>query len=636
MISEATVGGKILTADELHSFAEGRHSHLYERLGAHLVQHDGASGVQFTVWAPKAARVSVVGDFDQWNSETDPLQRASDESGLWTGFVRNVRESAIYKYYVVSAGEGEGRFKMDPFGFFHERSPKTASLVWDLQYAWNDGDWMARQQQRNALDQPISIYEVHFGSWRRVPEENNRFLTYREAAPLLVQQAQELGFTHVEFLPLMEHPYYASWGYQVTGFFAPTSRYGTPQDLMYLIDHLHQHGIGVILDWVPSHFANDSHGLGLFDGTPTFEPGDPQQATHPEWNSYLFDYSRPEVRSFLLSSAFFWLEKYHADGLRVDAVASMLYRDHGHAPGHWSANRSGGRENLAAADFIRELNTKLYAAFPGIQTYAEESTAWPKVSRPTYAGGLGFGLKWDMGFAHDILRYFGREPLFRKLAHNELTFRGLYAFHENFVLPLSHDDVIPGKGSLLARMPGNQRERFSNLRLLLGYMFLQPGKKLLFMGNEFGQWRDWNHDLSLDWHLLEQSSHAGVAQWVTDLNMTYRRERALHATDVISSSFEWSDCHDAEQSTISWFRRHADEELLVVCNLSQMFYANFRLGVSQGGTWREILNSDAMAYGGGGGGNFGTSEAAPFRWKQQPYTLTINLPAFTIIVFKKG
>jgi 1,4-alpha-glucan branching enzyme len=449
-----------------------------------------------------------------------------------------------------------------------------------------------------------------------------------------VQQCHKLGFTHIEFLPLMEHPFYGSWGYQITGFFAPTSRYGTPQDLMYLVDQLHQHGIGVILDWVPSHFANDEHGLGLFDGTPTYEPADPANVTHPDWNSYLFDYTRPEVRSFLLSSAQFWLEQYHVDGLRMDAVASMVYVDHGRK----ARGPSGEGVHAPAVDFLKQLNEEIYGAHPGVQTFAEESSAWPMVSRPTYMGGLGFGFKWDMGFAHDILSYFSREPFFRKLSHNELTFRALYAFHENFVLPFSHDDVAPGKASLLARMPGQDKDRFSNLRLLLGYMFMQPGKKLLFMGDEFGQWRGWDHESSLDWHLLDQPLHAGVEKWVRDLNAVYRREPALYETDVTTSGFEWIDCHDAQRSTISWLRRdHSGKELLLVlCNFSEVAHVNLRLGVPAGGQWTEVLNSAAREYAGPGSGNFGQAESAPFPWKGRPHTLTIHLPALSIIVFKQG
>ena len=623
-----------LTADDLHLFNEGTQTRLYEKLGAHLFHRGGQSGAQFAVWAPNAERVSVIGDFNGWNNDSDDLRPLSN-SGIWAGFIPNVRESALYKYHVLSQ-RGTPVDKSDPLGFYHEPRPNSASLVWDLSYDWHDQEWMANRHTRHALNSPFSIYEVHLGSWRRVPEEGHRPLTYREAAPLLASHVQRLGFTHVEFLPLMEHPFYGSWGYQSTGYFAPTSRYGTPQDLMFLIDYLHQHDIGVILDWVPSHFANDEHGLALFDGTPLYEHEDPRQAVHPDWNSCVFNYARPEVRSFLLSSAFFWLEKYHADGLRLDAVASMLYLDYSRAPGEWVANRHGGRENLEAIDFLRQLNTEIYRSYPDVQTFAEESTAWPMVSRPTYVGGLGFGFKWDMGFMHDCLKYFARDPVERKYHHNDLTFRPLYAFNENFVLPFSHDEVAQGKGSLLARMPGDEWRQFANLRLLLGYMFLQPGKKLLFMGGEFAQWREWNHDLSLDWHVAGQPFHAGIQNWVRDLNCFYRAEIGLHESDLCSSGFEWIDCHDAEQSTLSWLRRNSarTEQLIVVCNFTPLPRANFRLGAPLGGKWCERLNSNARDYGGSGHGNFGAAEAAPFPWQDRPYTLTINLPPLALLVFK--
>ena len=635
MYREAEVRRQLLGPDDLHLFNEGTHLRLYDKLGAHLVHDGNQTGVHFAVWAPNAKRVSVVGDFNGWKEEAHPLDR-QENSGLWAAFIPNVRESAAYKYYITPR-TGTALYKPDPFGFYHEVKPERASLVWDISYEWNDEQWMANRHKRTALDSPVSIYEVHLGSWMRVPEEGNRPLTYREVAPRLAEYVQRLGFTHVEFLPLMEHPFYGSWGYQTTGYFAPTSRYGTPQDLMFLIDYLHQHEIGVILDWVPSHFANDEHGLALFDGTPIYEPQDIAQARHPDWHSCVFNYSRPEVRSFLLSSAFFWLDKYHADGLRVDGVASMLYLDYSRRPGEWVPNERGGRENLAAIDFLRQLNSQIYRTWPDAQTFAEESTAWPMVSRPTYGGGLGFGFKWDMGFMHDTLKYFSIEPVRRKYHHNELTFRGMYAFNENFVLPFSHDEVVHGKGSLLSRMPGDEWRRFANLRLLFGYMFLQPGKKLLFMGNEFAQWREWNHDLSLDWHLSNQPAHAGVQKWITDLNLLYRREAALYETDAFSSGFEWIDCHDAAQSTISWLRRNHShkEELVVVCNFTPEPRHNYRVGVPQGGRWQELLNSNARDYGGSGHGNFGGIDARPFQWHGRPYTLTITLPPLGLVVFKQ-
>ena len=635
MYREAEAQEQFLSPDDLHLFNEGTHLRLYQKLGSHLLRQDDRSGAHFAVWAPNAAGVSVVGDFNSWNPKAHPLQ-PQENSGTWAGFIGNVRESAAYKYQITPR-QGAAFLKPDPFAFRHEPEAERASLVWDISYEWQDDQWLANRHKQSALESPISIYEIHLGSWMRVPEQGNRPLTYREIAPRLAEYVHRLGFTHVEFLPLMEHPFYGSWGYQTTGYFAPTSRYGTPQDLMFLIDYLHQHDIGVILDWVPSHFANDPHGLALFDGTALFEPADRSQAVHPDWDSYIFNYARPEVRSFLLSSAFFWLDKYHADGLRLDAVASMLYLDYSRGAGEWVPNPHGGRENLAAIDFLRQLNSEIYGAYPDVQTFAEESTAWPMVSRPTYIGGLGFGFKWDMGFVHDTLNYFTTEPNRRKYHHNELTFRAMYAFNENFVLPLSHHEVVHGKGSLLSRMPGDEWRRFASLRLLLGYMFLQPGKKLLFMGDEFAQWREWNHELSLDWHIANHSRHAGVQKWVQDLNALYRRHSALHESDAFSPGFEWIDCHDAEQSTISWLRRNntGTEQIIAACNFMPEPRQNYRLGAPCGGHWQELLNSDAVDYGGSGHGNFGGMEAAPFGWLDRPYSLTITLPPLGLVVFKQ-
>ena len=500
----------LLGEQDLFLFNEGTHLRLHEKLGAHPFVVDGAEGTYFAVWAPNAEQVSVIGEFNDWNKASHLLQ-PKGQSGLWERFFPGVGKGTSYKYHIVSRYDDYRVDKADPFAFHAEAPPKTGSIVWDLTYEWSDHEWMAARRQRNALDAPMAIYEMHLGSWRRVPEENNRSLTYHELAPQLAEYIQRLGFTHVEFLPVMEHPFYGSWGYEVTGYFAPTSRYGTPQDFMYLIDYLHQHGIGVILDWVPAHFPRDEHGLGYFDGTHLFEHQDPQQGLHPDWDSFIFNYGRNEVRSFLLSNALFWLDKYHIDGLRIDAVASMLYLDYSRKEGEWIPNEYGGRENLRAIEFLRRLNEEVYTHYPDTQTIAEESTSWPMVSRPLYVGGLGFGLKWDMGWMHDTLSYMSRDPIHRRHHHTELTFRQMYAFVENFVLPLSHDEVVHGKGSLLGKMPGDDWQKFANLRLLLGYMYAQPGKKLLFMGGEFGQWREWNHDASLDWHLLEQASHVGCA-----------------------------------------------------------------------------------------------------------------------------
>jgi 1,4-alpha-glucan branching enzyme len=624
-----------LTSDDLFLFNEGSHYRLYEKLGAHLLAMDGVEGVYFAVWAPNARQVSVAGDFNSWNKTSHALC-SRGQSGIWEGFMPGVTEGAIYKYYVVSQQGDYHVEKADPFAFYAEMSPRTASIVWALDYAWQDQSWMEKRRTRNALDAPISVYEVHLGSWRRVPEEENRYLSYRELAPKLAEYVEQLGFTHVEFLPVMEHPFYGSWGYQTTGYFAPTSRYGTPQDFMYLVDYFHQHGIGVILDWVPSHFPNDEHGLGYFDGTHLYEHGDPRQGIHPEWNSFIFNYGRHEVRSFLLSSALFWLDKYHIDGLRIDAVASMLYLDYGRKEGEWIPNEYGGRENLDAISFLRRLNQAIYQEKPDVQTIAEESTAWPMVSRPTYIGGLGFGLKWDMGWMHDTLDYITKDTIYRKYHHDDLTFRLIYAFFENFILPLSHDEVTHGKGSLLGKMPGDDWQKFANLRALLGYMYAQPGKKLLFMGGEIGQWREWIHDESVEWHLLQYFPHSSLQRWVGDLNRLYRQQPALYQSEFEQAGFEWIDCNDVEGSTISLLRkgRTAGDAIAVVCNFTPVPRPNYRIGVPQGGFWKELLNSDAREYGGSGQGNLGGVEAAPIPLHGRPYSLTITLPPLAALFFK--
>lgn len=627
----------LLSNDDLFLFNEGSHYRLYEKLGAHPIAVDGLEGTYFAVWAPNARHVSVMGEFNGWDKSSYPLC-PKGQSGIWEGFIPGVGKGTIYKYYIVSHHRGYHVEKADPFAFHTETPPKTASIVWDLDYSWGDRAWMEKRRARNALNAPISVYEMHLGSWRRVPEEGNRYLSYRELAPRLAEYLKQLGFTHVEFLPVMEHPFYGSWGYQFTGYFAPTSRYGTPQDFMYLVDYLHQHDIGVILDWVPSHFPNDEHGLGYFDGTHLYEHDDPRQGIHPHWNSFIFNYSRHEVRSFLLSSALFWLDKYHVDGLRVDAVASMLYLDYGRKEGEWIPNQYGGRENLEAIAFLRRLNEAIYQEKPDVQTIAEESTAWPMVSRPTYVGGLGFGLKWDMGWMHDTLEYMTKDPIYRKYHHNNLTFRLIYAFFENFILPLSHDEVVHGKGSLLGKMPGDNWQKFANLRLLLGYMYAQPGKKLLFMGGEFGQWREWTHDESLEWHLLQYSPHSGLQQWVSDLNRLYRNQPALYELDFEQTGFEWIDCNDIEHSVVSLIRkgRSRDDIIAVVCNFTPMTYFNYRIGVPQPGFWRELLNSDAKEYGGSGQGNLGGVEAALIPLHGRPYSVTITLPPLAAVFFKSS
>jgi 1,4-alpha-glucan branching enzyme len=625
----------LLTSHDLHLFNEGTHFRLYEKLGAHPRTGPKGKGTHFAVWAPGAERVYVTGDFNGWN-HTGHALHPREQSGIWEGFVRDLGPGAIYKYHIVSRYHGYWVDKADPFAFYQEEPPKTASIVWDLAYAWNDQPWLARRRRGNALDAPISIYEVHLGSWMRVPEEGNRWLTYRELAPRLAEYVRRLGFTHVEFLPVMEHPFYASWGYQVTGFYAATHRFGTPQDLMYLIDTLHQHDIGVILDWVPAHFPNDQHGLAYFDGTHLYEHADPLQGQHPDWGSAIFNYGRHEVRSFLISNALFWLDRYHVDGLRVDAVASMLYLDYSRKEGEWVPNSYGGRENLEAIDFLRRFNEEVYKNYPDVQTLAEESTAWPSVSRPTYLGGLGFGLKWDMGWMHDTLHYLARESIHRRYHHNDLTFRMLYAFSENYVLPLSHDEVVHGKGSLLGRMPGDAWQKHAHLRLLLGYEWAGPGKKLLFMGGEFGQWDEWHHDRSLDWHLCQYTPHAGLQRWVADLNRLYRQEPALHELDCKGEGFEWIDCHDADASALTFLRkgRSGHEMILVVCNFTPRVHRHYRVGVPCGGFWKELLNSDGWEYGGNGDGNLGGVEASAAGCHDRPFSLSLTLPALSMSFFK--
>jgi 1,4-alpha-glucan branching enzyme len=623
--------------DDLHWFNEGTDCRIYEKFGAHLTHQDGSAGTHFAVWAPNAERVSVIGDFNDWNKSENPLE-AIGTSGVWAGFVAGVDSGAVYKYHVLSRYNGFEVDKADPVGFRQETAPKTTSLVWGLDYDWKDRTWMLARGQRQGLNRAMSIYEMHLGSWMRVPEEGNRWLTCRELAPKLAEYVQRLGFTHVEFLPIMKHPFYGSWGYQTTGYYAPTGRYGTPQDFMYLIDYLHQHEIGVILDWVPSHFPTDEHGLAYFDGTHLYEHGDPRQGVQPDWHSYLFNYGRHEVASFLLSNALFWLDKYHADGLRVDAVASMLYLDYSRKPGEWIPNQFGGRENLEAIDFLRRLNQTVYREYPDVQTFAEESTAWPMVSRPLYVGGLGFGFKWDMGFMHDTLSYFSKDPVFRRYHHGQLTFHAVYAFSENFVLPFSHDEVVHGKGSLLGKMPGDDWQKFANLRLLLAYLFLQPGKKLLFMGDEFGQCNEWNHESSLNWDLLQVPRHAGVQSLVRDLNRLYRSEPALSERDASSDGFAWVDCNDTDQSALSWLRRGAQpgNTVLAIFNFTPVPRSNYRVGVPEAGFWEELLNTDAAVYGGSGQGNLGGTGAAPFSAHGQPHCLTITLPPLSAVCFKRA
>ena len=626
-----------LTPHDIYLFKEGSHTRLFDKLGAHVAaQDDGTHTAHFALWAPNAAAVSVIGDFNDWNKQSHPLEARTDDSGIWQGTVPGIPIGSPYKFHIVSRYHGYAVDKADPFAVCSEPPSATASRLWTLDYAWGDGDWMARRREANALDAPISIYEVHLGSWQRVPEDGNRFLSYREIAPRLADHARSLGFTHVELLPVMEHPFYGSWGYQTTGYFAPTARYGTPQDFMYLVDHLHQAGLGVILDWVPSHFPSDEHGLAYFDGTHLFEHADPRQGFHPEWNSAIFNYGRNEVRSFLLSSALFWLDKYHVDGLRVDAVASMLYLDYGRREGEWIPNRHGGRENLEAMSFLRKLNEAVYQDHPDTQTIAEESTAWPMVSRPTYAGGLGFGMKWNMGWMHDTLKYFQTDPIHRRYHHGQISFSIWYAFTENFLLPLSHDEVVHGKGALIGKMPGDEWQQFANLRLLYGYMWAHPGKKLLFMGGEFGQRREWQHEESLEWHVLQYPLHDGVQRWIGDLNHCYRTLPGLHAQDFSAEGFDWIDCQDWEQSVIAFIRRgkRPQDVVLVVCNFTPVPRHNYRLGVPFGGSWEEVLNSDAAIYGGSNVGNLGRIEAAPVAAQGHFQSLSLVLPPLGVVYLR--
>jgi 1,4-alpha-glucan branching enzyme len=622
---------------DVYLFAEGTHACLWEHLGAHPMVDGGVAGTRFAVWAPNAESVTLIGDNNDWGRAGEaPLRHL--RNGIWAGFIPGVGRGQKYKYRIRAQG---GRFqvdKADPVGFARELPPETASVVADLDYQWKDAAWMKVRGARQKLTAPMSIYEVHLGSWRRVPEEGDRFLSYRELAPRLADHVRAHGFTHVEFLPVMEHPFYASWGYEVTGFYAPTSRHGSPQDFMFLVDYLHQQDIGVILDWPPAHFPTDEHGLIYFDGTHLYEHADPRQGFHPHWGSAIFNYGRHEVRSFLLSCARFWIERYHVDGLRVDAVASMLYLDYGREAGEWIPNERGGRENLAAVQFLRVMNETLYREHPDVQIIAEESTAWPMVSRPTDLGGLGFGLKWDMGFMHDTLAYFSQDPVYRRYHHNKLTFRGIYASSENFVLPLSHDEVVHGKGSLINKMAGDEWQKFANLRLLYAYMWAQTGKKILFMGGEFAQWREWNHDASLDWHLMNTPAHAAVARLVGTLNHLYRSEPALHVRDCEPGGFEWVDANDADNSVYAFFRKgtRPEDTILIVLNCTPLPRFNYRVGVDDEGHWNELLNSNAETFGGSGHGNFGGVDAFPIPKHGRLFSLNLTLPPLGALYLKRA
>jgi 1,4-alpha-glucan branching enzyme len=625
-----------VTAEDVWLFNEGAHTRLYEKLGARLTP----GGVVFGVWAPNAERASVVGDFNGWTPGEHPLapQRSS---GIWQQFVPGLPPGTRYKFHIESRVGGYIVDKADPFAAWAEPPPRTGSVVWDLDRTWHDDDWMATRAARNALDAPMSVYELHVGSWRHA-EGEHRSLNYRELAQPLARYVTETGYTHVELMPVTEHPFYGSWGYQTTGYFAPTSRFGTPQDFMELVDVLHQHGIGVILDWVPSHFPDDQHGLGFFDGTHLYEHADPRKGFHPDWKSLIFNYDRFEVRSFLLSSAHSWLDRYHVDGIRVDAVASMLYLDYSRKTGEWIPNEQGGNENLGALRFLKKLNETIYADFPDVQTFAEESTSWPMVSRPTDMGGLGFGLKWDLGWMHDTLEYFERDPIHRRYSQDELTFRMVYAFTENFMLPLSHDEVVHGKGSLLSKMPGDRWQQFANLRALFGYQFGQPGKKLLFMGNDMAVDVEWDHDSALPWSILGRPAHEGVRRWVETLNHLHRSEPALHEVDFDPAGFEWIDASDARASVLAFLRHPAADaqgrpstpgarDVLVVCNLTPVPRDGYQVGVPVGGRWVELANSDAEVYGGSGWGNLGGVGAIEHGAHGRPFSLPLVLPPLGVV-----
>jgi 1,4-alpha-glucan branching enzyme len=619
---------------------EGTHYQAYEKLGAHQTALDGVAGVVFAVWAPNARRVSVVGDFNQWDGRRHPMRRHPG-AGIWELFLPGVGEGSRYKFEILGRDGGLLALKADPFAFeFEAEEPRTASVVASLDgYEWDDPGWVAERGRRNALDAPIAVYEVHLGSWRRVPEEGNRFLTYRELGEALGDYARDLGYTHVELLPVGEHPFYGSWGYQQIGAFAPTRRYGTAKDFMAFVDALHHRGLGVILDWVPAHFPRDPHGLAYFDGTHLYEHADPRRQEQSDWGTLVFNYGRHEVANYLIGNALYWLERYHLDGLRVDAVASMLYLDYSKRPGEWLPNRHGGHENLEAIAFIRRFNEIVYRYHPDAITVAEESTSWPMVSRPTYVGGLGFGLKWNMGWMHDVLDYMRHDPVHRKYHHNALTFGLLYAWHENFVLPLSHDEVVHGKGSLHAKMPGDDWQRFAGLRALYAFMYGHPGKKHLFMGGEFGQTREWNHDRSLDWHLLGMGPyHRGLQGLVRDLNRVYRTEPALHQVDFEPAGFEWMDCSDAEQSVVVFVRRARDPRnlVLVACNFTPVPRHGYRVGVPVGGFYRELLNTDAGHYGGSNVGNAGGVRADPWPSGGQPWSVSLTLPPLGVVMLKPG
>jgi len=628
---------QLITDFDLHLFSEGRLYRAYNLLGAHCLSLDGIAGVRFIVWAPNAKRVSVVGDFNNWDGRRHQM-RNRGVSGLWELFIPDIPEGAVYKYEIRSNNGDAPFLKADPYAFAAELRPKTGSVVRDIShYQWKDQAWMEGRTRQNSLSAPLSIYEVHLGSWRRVPEDGNRWLTYRELAASLIPYVKDMGYTHIELMPVTEHPFDGSWGYQTTGYFAPTSRFGTPEEFMAFVDACHHEGIGVIMDWVPAHFPDDPHGLAWFDGTHLYDHEDPRLGYHPEWHSRIFNFGRVEVRNFLLNSALFWLERYHIDGLRVDAVASILYLDYSRKQGEWIANKYGGNENLDAIVFLKEFNAQVHQDHPGVLTIAEESTAWPGVSKPTYLGGLGFSLKWNMGWMHDTLEYFSLDPVHRRYHQNKITFGLVYAFSENFVQVISHDEVVHGKKALVDKMPGDLWQRFANVRALLGFMYGHPGKKMLFMGGEFGQWYEWNHDESLQWHLLENESHRGLQRYVKDLNRLYLSEPAFYEVDFEWSGFQWIDFSDADHAVIAFMRRARNTEDAVICigNFTPVPREQYRIGMPAMGAYRELLNSDAELYGGSNMGNGGMRHAEPTPWHGQPYSVLLTLPPLSMLYLKR-
>jgi len=622
---------------DIHLFRAGKHYKLYEKLGSHVMELEGRTGTYFSVWAPNATKVCVIGNFNGWNREAHPLFSRWDSSGIWEGFIPDIGNGEVYKFFIHSI-TGELLEKSDPYALRWEEPPRTASIIWDTWYEWQDNNWMQQRYQHNSLNSPYSVYEVHLGSWMRSPDDPKKYLGYRLLADTLVPYVKEMGFTHIEFMPLMEHPFYPSWGYQITGYFAASSIYGTPQDLMYLIEELHKNGIGVIFDWVPSHFPGDVHGLFRFDGTHLYEHADEKEGFHPDWKSYIFNYGRNEVRSFLISNAFFWLERFHVDGLRVDAVASMLYRDYSRKEGEWIPNQFGGRENLEAISFLKEFNIAVYSNFPDVQTIAEESTAFPGVSRPVFSGGLGFGMKWMMGWMNDTLSYFKEDPINRKYHHGQITFSTVYAFTENFMLPLSHDEVVHGKKSLIYKMPGDEWQKFANLRLMYTYMFTHPGSKLLFMGGEFGQTSEWNAEKSLDWHLLDFAPHKGLQGLVKKLNALYKTEPGLYEKNFEWEGFNWLEAGDAENSVLAYCRKGNDasnSKLVIVLNLTPIPRYNYRLGLPHHGDWQIIFNSDDKEYNGSGFDLKTVVATEPIHWHGKSQSASINLPPLSGIILKR-